>query len=54
MTIPITRSSAARLMALSADSTVDLWLLADEEELLKMLGDGADYEACLAWINENF
>jgi hypothetical protein len=42
------------LMRLSAETTVDAWLLAENEELAEMWKDGATYEQMLEWVNENF
>ncbi len=42
------------LMRLSAETTVDAWLLAENEDLAKMYVDGATYEEMLEWVNENF
>jgi hypothetical protein len=40
-------------MRLSAETTVDAWLLAENEELAEMWKDGATYEQMLEWVNEN-
>jgi hypothetical protein len=42
------------LMRLSAETTVDAWLLAENEELAEMWKDGATYEQMLEWVNENY
>ena len=42
------------LMSLSAETTVDAWLLAEDEALAEMWKDGATYEAMLEYVNENY
>jgi hypothetical protein len=42
------------LMSLSAESTVDVWLLAENEELAELYKSGATYEQMLEWVNENY
>lgn len=42
------------LMSLSAETTVDVWLLAENEELAELYKSGATYEEMLAWVNENY
>lgn len=48
------RSVRHLLMSLSAETTVDVWLLAENEELAELYKSGATYEAMLDWVNENY
>lgn len=56
MTLDTATATVVRhlLMRLSAETTVDAWLLAENEELAEMWKDGATYEQMLEWVNENY
>jgi hypothetical protein len=42
------------LNMLSGSSTVDFYLLSQDEFLLSMIADGQTFETCLDYINENY
>jgi hypothetical protein len=42
------------LNILSAESTVPVWALADEPELINLIKNNATLEEALEWVNENF
>lgn len=42
------------LLELSNESTVEINLLAECPDLIKMINEGKSKEECLKWINENF
>ena len=42
------------LNMLSGSSTVDFYLLSQDEFLLSMIVDGQTFETCLDYINENY
>ena len=56
MTLDIATARNVRhlLMSLSAETTVDPWLLAENEELAELYKSGATYEQMLEWVNENY
>lgn len=42
------------LVRLSNESTVDLYLLAESQELFDLVKMGTPYAELLDWVNENF
>ena len=42
------------LLMLSGESTVDFYLLAEDEGLIKLFTNKATYEEMLEYINENY
>jgi hypothetical protein len=42
------------LLRLSAESTVDIYLLAESEELIALIKQNKPYTELLEWVNENF
>lgn len=42
------------LAQLAADTTVPVYLLADNLELMKLIRDGANHETLLEFVNENW
>lgn len=42
------------LLRLSAESSVDIHLLAESEELLALMKQNKPYTELLDWVNENF
>jgi hypothetical protein len=42
------------LNMLSGESTVDFYLLAEDDTLLAMISEGQTYYTCLNYINENY
>jgi hypothetical protein len=42
------------LNMLSGSSTVDFYLLAEDDTLLAMITEGQTFDTCLDYINENY
>jgi hypothetical protein len=52
--IGLTKNEFHKILRLSDESTVMFELLLEKQELLQMIRNKADKNACLQWINENF
>jgi hypothetical protein len=50
----IRRDEMNTLLRLSAESTVDIYLLAESEELIALIKQNKPYTELLEWVNENF
>jgi hypothetical protein len=42
------------LMQLAADTTVDAYLLQEDDELMNLIEAGFSYEVCLSHVEENY
>lgn len=42
------------LMRLAAETTIDAYLLMEDEELVELIKSGAAYESLLEYCNENY
>ena len=49
-----TQTQMNTLLMLSNESTVDLYLLAESQELFDLIKKDTPYTELLAWVNENF
>jgi len=47
-------SKQEMLLLLSNESTVEINMLLEQPELVKMIRENKSYDECLNWINENF
>ena len=42
------------LMRLAAETTVDAYLLTEDENVVALIRDGAEYEELLEYVSENY
>ena len=50
----MTAQARMNLMRLSAETTVDAYLLMEDTELVQLLNGGATYDALLEYVNDNY
>jgi hypothetical protein len=42
------------LMRLAAETTIDAYLLQEDDELMELINNGTDYEKLFEYCNENY
>lgn len=48
------KETTLMLHRLASASSVAASILAESDDLIKLIRSGAEYEICLAWVDENF